>query len=193
MGVFDSILAQVYKSVKFVDTVYSQMNQAEIQIAQSRCHVVAFDILNNSERWFTGQELRDGIRCSSALWLATPPISYQNSLYSDGGVTEVFPLDYITQHDANTSFNGQYFFIDCDARVPYKNPVPTDGLTMMSQLQWAAASRLADIELAQFQERMLNLTIVRPSQNILLSALDINPERMQQTFQAGYTKGLTLI
>ena len=179
-----------YKSFKIVDQAFSLLTGDELYMAANKCHVVAYDICNNKEAWFSGPKLKDGIRASSALWLAVPPVSVNNVLYSDGGVTEVFPMDYILEHDLATDYQGIYLFVDCDSRQPYTVPAPTDGLSLMSNLQWASASRLADFELARLKDKLQStLVIVRPDVNVLQSALDINPERMQQTYQAGVQLG----
>ena len=184
----------VYEKIGIVDTMLSKMTTAEITLAKTKCHVVAFDILNNKEQWFTGNELEKGIECSSALWLAVPPISYNNTLFSDGGVTEVFPVTYILDHDNNVPFDGVYIFIDCDSRETYTNPVPSDGLTLMSMLQWSATTRLADYELQKLQTTLNDkLYMIRPTKNILSGALDINPERMKATFDAGVIAGNTFV
>lgn len=179
-----------YKSIKLVDVAFQNITAAELLLAKQRCHVVAYDILSNTERWFTGAELKDGVKCSSALWLAVPPVSYGGTLYSDGGATEVFPVTYILNHDIQEPFDGVYIFVDCDARTPFTNAVPGDGLTLMSCLQWGAATRLAEYELAKLQTQLgASLYLVRPTANLLSSALDINPERMKATYDAGVAKG----
>ena len=179
-----------YQRVKLVDTVFADLSADELVLARERCHVVAYDILNNQERWFTGGQLVDGVRCSSALWLAVPPIAFEGSLFSDGGATEVFPVTYILDHDLSQAFDGQYLFVDCDARTPYTNDAPTDGLTLMSCLQWGATTRLAEYELAKLVAQLgPSLKVVRPDANLLSGALDVDPGRMQATFNAGSAKG----
>ena len=39
-----------YKSIKLVDQVYNLLSPDEIKIAQEKCHVVSYDILNNVEK-----------------------------------------------------------------------------------------------------------------------------------------------
>jgi predicted patatin/cPLA2 family phospholipase len=191
LGLFAFFKLGAYKSIKLVDQVYNLLSSDEIKIAQEKCHVVSYDILNNVETWFTGEDLQMGIKCSSALWLAVPPISYKNGLYSDGGVTEVFPVTYIIDHDLNTKFDGMYLFIDCDTRKPYINTVPTDGLTLMSYLHWGASLRLSKLELTKLNDNLdNNLVIIRPEINILNNALDINQNKMKQMFDAGILKGI---
>ena len=179
-----------YKQVKLVDTMFEAMTVDELASAKGKCHVVAYDVLNNAERWFSGEELVQGVRCSSALWLAVPPVRFKGSLYSDGGATEIFPVTYILDHELSEPFDGIYLFIDCDARTPFTNAEPTDGLTLMSYLQWGAATRLAEFELVRLQGVLGDkLTVIRPDANLLASALDIDPARMKATFAAGVAKG----
>jgi len=189
LGFLSFLKMGAYKSVKITNEVFNSLSPVQIKIAQEHCHVVAYDIVNNTETWFTGDELEMGIKCSSALWLAVPPISYKDNLYCDGGVTQLFPVDYIINHDSRTNFDGVYLFVDCDSRKPYKNVTPTDALTLMNELQLASSIRLAQFELAKLQQELNNLIIIRPDVNILTSPLDINQDRMKETFDAGVLKG----
>ena len=87
-------------------------------------------------------------------------------------------------------FDGVYLFIDCDARLPYKNEVPTNGLRMMNDLHWGASLRLSDFELDKLQSALNNnLIIIKPDNNYLNGALDIDQIRMKKTFIAGALKG----
>lgn len=177
-----------YKSIKLIEDLQTSLTPEEIKIAQQKCHVVAYDIINNEERWFTGDELIDGIRCSTALWLAVQPIQYKGNMYSDGGVTEVFPIDYIIQHEIHTKFDGQYLFIDCDSRKPYKNTIPTNALGFMVDLHWAASSRLAEFELEKLKNRLHDrLSIIRPDETLINGIVD--PVKMKAYFEAGIIKG----
>jgi predicted acylesterase/phospholipase RssA len=190
LGLYSFLYLGAYKSIVLVDKMLALLSPEQLKIAQKRCHVVSYDILNNEEKWFTGSELEIGIKCSSALWLAVPPINYNNGLYTDGGVTEVFPVDYILQHEIDTKFDGVYLFIDCDARLPYKNEVPTNGLSMMNDLHWGASLRLSDFELAKLQSALNNtIIIIKPDNNYLNGSLDIDQIRMKKTFIAGALKG----
>lgn len=178
-----------YKDIKLIDKVFKSLSKEQIELAKKKCHVVAYDILNNNEVWFTGDELQEGIRCSSALWLAVPPISYKNTLFSDGGVTEIFPIDYILEYEEPDSFDGYYIFIDCCSRENNKNEVPKNALELMYNLHWNASSRLATFELKRLQNVLGNkLKIIKPDTDYLLNSLDINKERMKKTHEAGIKK-----
>jgi len=181
-----------YRSVKTVDEVFDAMTPAELKVAQARCHVVAYDVLNNREGWFTGADLRDGVRCSCALWMGVPPVRFKDTLWTDGGVTALFPVDYVLDHDAQAPFDGKYLFLDCDARTACANPVPQDGLTLMAIVQQGAMLRLADFELDRLRQRLgPRLDVVRPraADDVLTGPLDANPERLALALQHGATRG----
>ena len=197
LGLASFLWLGAYQSIKLVDAMFAVVEPAELAVAKARCHVVAYDVLRNVERWFTGDELVQGVRCSSALWLAVPPVSYSGTLFSDGGATAVFPVNYVIDHAVKAPFDGAYLFLDCDARLPFTAPAPTDGLTLMSDLQRAAATRLANFEYAQLQAALScgtnPLILVRPDVNLLQSALDIDPTRMRASFDAGVAKGTAFL
>jgi predicted acylesterase/phospholipase RssA len=175
-----------YKSFKIVQKILDSLSDIQLEVAKSKCHVVAYDILNNKEEWFTGDKLTQGIKCSSALWLAVPPINYDNTYYSDGGVSELFPIDYILKHDDATSFDGIYLFIDCDTRILNKNDVPKDGLTFMNIIHWGAASQLAENELDKLKKTLdKKLHIIKPEYNIITHSLDIDQDKMKRAFDYG--------
>jgi Patatin-like phospholipase len=187
-----------YKSVKLVDTIFNRLTPEELEVAQQKCHVVAYDLIKNQERYFTGKDLRIGAQCSSALWLAVPPVPFEEGLYSDGGTTELFPVNYILSTELKTadrageatSFQGVYLFVDCDSRSDYTNAKPTNAIELMSNVQWAAALRLAELELVQLQATLeKELILIRPDTNILSGGLDMDPVRMSEFFQAGVRKG----
>lgn len=182
-----------YQSIKLADTLEHVLTPEQLKIAEDKCHVVAYDILLNKERWFSGSELLVGVRCSSALWLAVPPVPYDGTFFSDGGVTEIYPVDYIVQHhNTDPTFDGLYLFVDCDKRGVSKpaTSLPSNGLVLMNSLHTAATMSLAEFELNRLREMMgEKMFIIRPDENILNSALDIDQERMKQTYEAGRAKG----
>jgi len=182
-----------YKSVKLVDEIKELLSEDELKIAQEKCHVVAYDVINNKETWFTGEDLLDGIRCSTAIWLVIPPIKFKDNMYTDGGVTEIFPLDYILQNNLDENFDGEYIFIDCDSRKPYKNILSSNGLSFMIDLHWATASRLSEMKLENFKSKIKNkIHIIRPDYT-LLNTLEVHPGKMKEYFEAGKLKGQEFI
>jgi hypothetical protein len=53
-----------------------------------------------------------------------------------------------------------------------------------------ALSRISILELEQFKQKLgYPFHIIRPDTDILLGSLDINPERMEKTFEEGARKG----
>jgi len=182
-----------YKSIKLADTLAKILTPEQLSVAEGKCHVVAYDILNKKERWFSGKDLLEGVRCSSALWLAVPPVAYDGTFFSDGGVTEIYPVDYILKHhQTESSFDGMYLFIDCDKRnVPKPmTSLPSNGLILMNSLHTAASTSLCEFELEQLRMELGDqLVMIRPDENILQSALDVDQERMKQTYEAGRVKG----
>lgn len=179
-----------YKNFKIVDKVLDTLSNKQLDLAKQKCHVVAYDLLNSKETWFSGEELITGVRCSSALWLAVPPVQYKNTLFSDGGAVQLFPVDYIIQHHFDTNFDGEYLFIDCDTRIPKKNKHPKNGFELLSYFHYDSYSRLSELELDKLKLiTSAKMHIIRPDKNILKNTLDISQDRMRQTFLSGVVKG----
>uniref|UniRef100_A0A6C0BD80 PNPLA domain-containing protein n=1 Tax=viral metagenome TaxID=1070528 RepID=A0A6C0BD80_9ZZZZ len=181
-----------YKKVKIIDKTWSLLSKEQIEIANKKCYVVAYDILNDNEEWFTDDELYNGIKYSSALWLAVPPIKSKDgkSLYSDGGTVDLFPVDYILNNELKDNFDGLYLFIDCDTRMRQKNSHPTNAIEMMSKLHDAALSRLSESELLDLSTALKDkFLIIKPDINHLSNALDIDSLRMKNAFDHGVSKG----
>jgi hypothetical protein len=179
-----------YQGIKLVDTVFHSLSYREVKHAQTKCHVVAYDLVDCKPCWFTGEDLKEGIRCSSALWLAVPPVEFKNSVFSDGGVTGMFQDQYILNDLLNDDFDGEYIYIDCKARINKKTHVPTNALDLINNFHSMALSRISILELEQFKQKLGHpFTIIRPDADILLGSLDINPERMEATLQEGVRKG----
>ena len=179
-----------YDSFKIVEDVLNSLTEKQCEIAKGKCHVVAFDIINNKETWFSGDQLLDGIRCSSALWLAVPPIKYNDTYYSDGGVTEVFPIDYILEHELSSSFDGDYIFIDCSTRMMKKNTIDMDAITLMNTLHSNATLKVARDELIRLKSSLKNkLYVIKPEYDIITDPIDVNPNKMKELFNYGCKKG----
>jgi len=176
-----------FKKIILVDKVFDSLKQEEILTARNKCHVAAYDLLNNNQDYFTGENLKDGIVASCALWLAVPPITLNDKLYIDGGVTELFPADYIKQHDTN--YSGIYLLIDCASRKNVPAPKPKNAVDLLSNLQWASTIRLSELELSKLREYLKDrCIIIRPDVDILTSPLDIDKDRMLQTYEMGVQK-----
>lgn len=181
-----------YQGFKLVDTVFNVLRSSEIKHAESKCHVVAYDLIDCKPAWFSGEDLKEGVRCSSALWLAVPPVEFKNSIFSDGGVSGLFQDDYILNDIGD--FDGEYIYIDCSARINNKKHIPTNALDLINNFHSMALSRISILELEQFKQKLGHpFHIIRPDTEILLGSLDINPERMEKTFEEGARKGLQFL
>ena len=189
LGLLVLLKMGAYKSIKIVDFIKQSLTKEQMAVAQQKCHVVAYDVLNHTNTWFTGETLLQGIRCSSALFVAVPPIEYNNTLYTDGGITEMYPLDYILEKDVNDQFDGTYYFIDCCTRIPAPTPKPTNIFTFIWQLLCTPSNRLCEFELQKMKEVFGDkLVIIRPTIDILQNSLDINTDRLKRTFEHGYNQ-----
>ncbi len=178
-----------YKKINLVDKVFDLLTDVELSIAREKCHVAAFDLLNNKQDYFTGEKLKDGIIASSALWLAVSPIKLDDKLYIDGGVVELFPSDYIKESEIKSKYEGLYIFIDCANRKNAPVRKPKNALDLLNDLQWASTIRLSKIELSKLKDILKDrFIIIRPDEDILTSPLDINRKKMLQTFEMGVQK-----
>jgi predicted acylesterase/phospholipase RssA len=180
-----------YKRVKFVDTIPRLLTPEEIADAGEKCHVVAYNYTNNCEEWFSGANLLDGIRFSSALWMAVPPILHTNGCtYCDGGVVELFPISYIIEHHEKTNYDGTYLFIDLDTREHTNNPPIMTGIDYLLYLQFTACNNVALAELEKLKEYLGDaLIVVKPDRNIFDNALEIDQHKMKTYFDMGVEKG----
>jgi predicted acylesterase/phospholipase RssA len=186
----------VYSRIKMVDKVKPAFTAEEWALVQERCFVVAYDIVRDQQTWFTGADLEVGIVCSSALCLAVPPVPHAGGLFTDGGVVELFP---VTHMDADDGFDGEYLFVDCDTRVAATDPVaaPTDGMSLMGLLTWAAAGRLATAELEHVERDMAAagrvMHVIRPDVNRFAGAFDIDAAKNALAFEDGRAAGLRFL
>jgi predicted acylesterase/phospholipase RssA len=176
-----------YERVKLVDEITKILNEEELKIAGEKTHVVSYNYTDNLEEWFSGNKLLEGICCSSALWLAVPPILLSNGKkYCDGGVTELFPVSYIMNHNKKTEFNGKYLFIDLDTREHKKNPSAGNGIEYLLYLQNASLNDLSLCELTKIQDYLGDqLIMIKPDKNIFTSGLEINQSKMKDYFYMG--------
>lgn len=181
-----------YKRIKVEELIFNLISQKEFDDVKHNCHAVAYNITQNKETWFTGDKLLDGIKCSTALWLAVPPVVYKNDLFTDGGACEIFPLNYIINNDLNDGFNGKYMFVDCDTRQRFTNTPPTNGLALLSYMHTSAICKIAQYEEDKLKSILGDkLIIIRPKPNttVLNNAFDIDPERLKYTLEMGERDG----
>lgn len=82
----------LFKRLTLFDKVISYLTNADKKLVESKCVVVAWDVMNRKEVYFTGKDVIPGIQASSALWMVVPPVKYKGKLYTDGGVVARFPF-----------------------------------------------------------------------------------------------------
>jgi predicted acylesterase/phospholipase RssA len=184
-----------YKRVKLVDVIEQNLTKDELIVAGEKCHVVAYNYTDDCEVWFNGDELVDGIRCSSAVFMGVPPITLSDKKeYSDGGVTELFPLSYIIEHNEKTNYQGKYLLVDLNTREHNDNTNPKTGIDYLLYLFYAASTRLALIELENFKNYLGDrLIYVKPNKNIFTSGLDINRDKMNEYYSLGVNDAKNII
>lgn len=171
-----------YKRFTLVDRALKQLDADGS--AFDKCSCVAWDFFNKKEVWFTGKEYPLGMRASSALWLAVPPVKYQDTYLIDGGVTEVLPVSLIRADDG---FDGQYVLINLNSLEPRRaNKLPSNAMALMYELQWDSASQLMARELEALKAKLGDkLTVIQPPTNIFNGALDIDKGKMMRAFTMG--------
>lgn len=188
---FTVFKSSVFKRFLVDELLAKVITKDEISIVKDKCHVVAYNLTENKESWFTGSSLLDGIKASSALWLVVEPHKYKDKLYLDGGASEIFPFNYILNKHDEEPFTGKYLFIDLDDRR-YRTPksTPSNAIELMINIHDASSNKIKELQQKKLQEKLGdNLIIIRPKYNILENALDINNERILQTIEMGYKDG----
>lgn len=182
-----------YKKVKTVDVVLDAINKAlpneeEKLSIFSKCFVVAWDLVNKEEVWFTGKDVPFGMRASSALTVAVPPIEHEGRCFTDGGITELIPItrakeDLKLQKDKD---NICLLVVDCAKRVPRKlKQKPSNALYYMIELLSDASGQLANREL----EMVPNIKYVCPDDEVFENALDVNEEKIKKAYETSYKLG----
>lgn len=192
-----------YKKVKIVDTILDELahelTPEELEKCYDKCHVVAWDIMNKEETWFTGKDLPIGIRASSALTIAVPPISHNDTIYTDGGITEIIPItkaieDFKNIKDTEDKENIIVMIVDCSTRKPQKiTKKPANHITYMLELLGDAAESLTETELkdAQEQHPEMKIKYFKPEKDIFQNPIDFDKTRINEAFNLGYEAGLT--
>ena len=182
-----------YKRIRVEEMLWDVIDREQFDSVKHKCHVVAYNVTKNVETWFTGNRLLDGIRCSTALWLAVPPVEYENDIFVDGGACEAFASNFVLQKDKlgnDVKFDGKYLFVDLDSRQYFTRTAPTNALALMSNIHTAALCKVAEL-----QERKLeallgdDLIIIRPDHDttVLTDAFDLDQTRIRQTLELGYS------
>lgn len=186
-----------YQKVKLVDIVlkeiYDRFPSEEITNMFDKCKVVAWDVINKNEVWFTGKDLPIGIKASSALTIAVPPIEYDNMLLTDGGITEIIPItkaleDYEKESDKDDIL---ILIVDCATRVPHKVAKPQNPLFFMIELLCDASSSLTYRELETALTHFPGkIHYIKPKKDVFSNAIDIDKSKMREVLSESYALGL---
>lgn len=168
-----------------------QASECDIRQVKSVPQVVTYDVMNRTEVWFTGKDLKLGCEASSALWLAVPPVKINGGLYADGGVTEIVPQAKLdNRKDVVT------IFVDLKPREgskPRTKP-PGNAIELMSDLHDAASHQLTQLEIANLEARLgPNLVIAQPAGDPFESALDFDKGKMKQVYDDGYSTAKAMV
>lgn len=195
-----------YKRVSLVDKVLDVVrkevcngDEDKVRAVFDRCNVVAWDVVNKRETWFTGADLPFGMRASSALPVAVPPVegvaTGMGALYADGGVTELFPLgkaraDYDKLTDADKE-DLTLLLIDCggDRMRPMKEK-PKNAIAYIGALMTDTIAQLAMRELEFVSPSGVQYVDPAKDSNVFDSVIDINPEKMRRAYEGAREKGL---
>lgn len=169
-----------YKESKFVDKAINSLNDKK---SYDNCSVVAWDLLQENEVWFSGKDIKVGMKASSSLWLLVPPFKNNERIFVDGGVTENIPISKVNKD----GFDGTYIIIDCYLRKVVsisKNEAPSNALDLMSMLHSDSYLQLANRE-AENMKKQYNVLHVLPHTDIFTHALEIDKEKMDKFFEMG--------
>jgi predicted acylesterase/phospholipase RssA len=196
-----------YKRVNLVDKVISTIrdevcnkDEEKVRAIYDRCNVVAWDVVNKRETWFTGADLPFGMRASSALPVAVPPVDgsdfSEGTLFADGGVTELFPLgqaradfDKLTETDKKDL---TLLLIDCDGeRMKPMKERPKNAIAYIGALMTDTIAQLAMRELEFVSPSSVRYVDPAKDSDIFDSVIDINPKKMRRAYEAAKVKGLT--
>jgi predicted acylesterase/phospholipase RssA len=181
----------VYKRMK-LHNLYDDLTPEEQKIAQSKCHVVAYNYLENKEEWFTGEHLKFGIKCSSCSPLTIPPIEENGKLYVDGAVTECWPLDLIYKEVyANESFDGLYVLVNVGPGTIEPNKYPSDGISFLYNLYQNAAVSNSWREMQRLKHILGEQFIVVHNEKDVLQDLELDNKQkeIEITIEFGKQKG----
>lgn len=173
-----------YKSMKLADTVIQNLSTNN---SYQKCSVVSWDILKKEEIWFTGEQIRDGLKATCNLWLLVPPLKMNDTVFVDGGATQLVP---IPKDDPSKKFDGIYIIVDCTNRTPVTiKKQPKNPIQLMNMLHHDASIQLAKKEVEKFKLDN-NVVDVIPKHDIFNDGLEINQKKMKQYYDMG-TKAFT--
>jgi predicted acylesterase/phospholipase RssA len=172
----------MFKKNRLIDQIVAYFQ--EKPSIYDKCEVVAWDMMNKKERWFTGQEMPIGMRATSALWAVTPPVPYENTFYVDGGVTELLPVTRIIESEDD--FDGIYVLVECSKRGEKMASKPKNLIDLMFALQVDSIDQLATRELALLEQKVSKaLYMVEPTMSMFKSPIDMDNRKIKKAIQHG--------
>jgi predicted acylesterase/phospholipase RssA len=106
--------------------------------------------------WFSGEDLPLGIRASSRLCLALPPILHEGRVLTDGGVGQNYPLSGPHTDERDFDFDGIYLVVDCNVGGPVqaRPHIPHNPLGLLLEILQDAILELGLKEIELFQVRI---------------------------------------
>lgn len=175
----------MFKKNSLIDKIVAYFKGKED--VYNKCEVVAWDMMNKKERWFTGPELPIGLRATSALWIVTPPVEYEDTLYVDGGVTELLPVTRILENPKDDDeFDGIYMVVECSKRGQKLTSKPKNLIELMITLQMDSIDQLATKELGVLHTKLgSKIFIVDPEISVFNSPIDMDKKKIQDAIVHG--------
>lgn len=175
----------VFKEILIAKRLWNMLNADERNLAESRCHVNAWNLTEAKEYFFTGKDLYDGMCLSTRLWLLVPPTRYKNSYFCDGGSCHLFPITPLL--DDKVPDDTMILFVDSSPRVSKEPKVPSNALSLMFNLHDEALNTVGKLQLQLLKAKFKhNLFVIRPSiKNTFKTSVDFDKRKMQEYFHDG--------
>lgn len=182
--------ASAYQKFTIVDIALAMLEND--QYAFNKCTCVAWDMMKRKEVWFTGKDYPDGMRASSALWLAVPPMKYkypngEQTYLVDGGATELVPVSKILEDEKAAEFDGKYLVVfPYLKQEPELKELPSNGLSLSIALHQDASNALSEREFEMFLNKVGDKAIaVYPQRDPFAWALDVNQKKILEYVNHG--------
>jgi len=176
-----------FKKNNLASHAWKYFDATDIGVIESKCNIVAWNVLKNCEEWFTGQYVRDGITASSSLWLLVPPFKLNNQYYLDGGCRNIYPIDILLNNSDNKNPIDKIFFLDSSTRIcKEKAKLPRNAIQLLYQLHDSTLEDYGRLKLELLEEKYgESLLIIRPDEDIFDSNVDFNIKKMEASFKHG--------
>jgi predicted acylesterase/phospholipase RssA len=187
-----------YKKVKLVDDVLNSLQKAfpkeTLDSAYQKCNVVAWNFMNKTEKWFSGEDLPIGIKASSALSLAVPPVSIKGAHYTDGGITELIPITKaIEEYEKDNDKDNVYILVvDCSTRIQHVlETCPKSPIVFTLNLIADASNNLSirELDIARIRYPSAHIHYIQPQIELFDNAIDIKNEKIKRAYHLGFGDG----